>query len=78
MKKKEAKVPKTSKASKGKVGLLNIRNKIFLCFVLPIICMILVGFVSYRLASDGMSEKFLQSSTQTINMAMQYMDVKEY
>ena len=75
MKKKEAKVPKTSKASKGKVGLLNIRNKIFLCFVLPIICMILVGFVSYRLASDGMSEKFLQSSTQTINMAMQYMDL---
>ena len=72
---KVSKVPKTPKASKGRVGLLNIRNKIFLCFVLPIICMILVGFVSYRLASDGMSEKFLQSSTQTINMAMQYMDL---
>ena len=71
----ESKTPKAPRASTGKVGLLNIRNKIFLCFVLPIICMILVGFVSYRLASDGMSEKFLQSSTQTINMAMQYMDL---
>ncbi|MCR4789191.1 MAG: methyl-accepting chemotaxis protein [Lachnospiraceae bacterium] len=63
------------KEKAGRVGLLNIRNKIFLCFVLPIICMVLVGFVSFRLASDGMSEKFLQSSTQTINMAMQYMDL---
>ncbi len=78
MKKKESKNPKTQKVphtSKGRVGLLNIRNKIFLCFVLPIICMILVGYVSFRLASDGMSEKFLQSSTQTVNMAMQYMDL---
>ena len=78
MKKKESvkpKAAKTPKVSKGKVGLLNIRNKIFLCFVLPIICMILVGYVSFRLASDGMSDKFLQSSAQTINMAMQYMDL---
>ncbi|MCR4851262.1 MAG: methyl-accepting chemotaxis protein [Lachnospiraceae bacterium] len=78
MKKKESvkpKAAKTPKVSNGKVGLLNIRNKIFLCFVLPIICMILVGYVSFRLASDGMSDKFLQSSAQTINMAMQYMDL---
>ena len=63
------------KNTSGKTGIMNIRNKILLCFLFPIICMILVGYVSYSLAASGMSEKFLDSSAQTLNMATEYMDV---
>lgn len=59
----------------AKVGIFNIRNKIYLCFILPIICMIVVGLVSYNRASKGMSEKYLDSSSQTVNMAVEYLDL---
>lgn len=61
--------------NKTKVGIFNIRNKIYLCFILPIICMIVVGYVSYHRAATGMSEKFLDSSKQTVNMAVEYLDL---
>lgn len=60
---------------KSKIGIFNIRTKIFLCFILPIICMIVVGIVSYEQAYKGMKEKFLDSSTQTVNMAVEYLDL---
>lgn len=63
------------KGKKTKVGIFNIRNKIYFCFILPIICMIIVGYVSFNRASTGMSEKFLDSSKQTVNMAVEYLDL---
>lgn len=36
--------------------------------------MIAVGFISYYYAQDGLSEKFKESSVQTSNMAIQYLD----
>ena len=61
--------------AKQKVGIMNIRNKIFLCFIIPIVCMMIVGVVSYRKASDGMSSQFEETAGQTVNMGVEYMDL---
>ncbi|MCM1048550.1 MAG: methyl-accepting chemotaxis protein [Clostridiales bacterium] len=55
-------------------ALFSLRNKIYICFLIPIIFMIAVGFISYYYAQDGLSDKFKESAIQTSNMAMQYMD----
>ena len=39
-----------------KTGIFGLRNKIYLCFLVPIVFMIVVGMVSYRYAEDGLSQ----------------------
>ena len=34
-----------------RVGLLGIRNKIFACFIIPVVFMAVVGYISYRQSS---------------------------
>ena len=60
---------------KRDINIFSLRNKIFVCFLVPIIFMIAVGMIAYYYAAEGMSEKFQESAQQTANMAMQYMDV---
>lgn len=60
---------------KKRVGLLGIRNKIFACFVIPVIFMAVVGYISYHEAANGLNDKFIESTTQTINMAVDYLDM---
>ncbi|HAT88256.1 MAG TPA: methyl-accepting chemotaxis protein [Roseburia sp.] len=55
--------------------LFSIRAKIFLCFLVPILFLILVGVFSYKKAAAGMYDTFRDSNEQTINMANQYIDV---
>lgn len=55
--------------------LLSIRNKIIFCFMVPILFMILVGITAYQRSAAGMSEKFRESTQQTLNMAVEYVDV---
>lgn len=59
---------------KSKSALFSLRNKIYICFLIPIVFMIAVGFISYNSAQEGLSEKFKESSIQTSNMAIQYLD----
>lgn len=54
--------------------LFSLRNKIFICFLIPVIFMIIIGLISYTYAADGMSENFRDASQQTANMAMEYLD----
>lgn len=61
-------------ASNGGNILFGLRNKIYVCFLIPIAFMIAVGFISYSSAREGLSEKFKESSIQTSNMAIQYLD----
>lgn len=61
-------------ASNGGNILFGLRNKIYVCFLIPIAFMTAVGFISYSLAQDGLSGKFKESSIQTSNMAIQYLD----
>lgn len=53
----------------------SIRNKIVLCFMVPIIFMIAVGVSAYQKAADGMSAKFKESTTQTLDKAIEYIDL---
>lgn len=57
-----------------KLRLTSLQNKIVVCFTVPIVFMILVGVIAYRKASTGMSEQFLDSTEQTMNMTVSYMD----
>ena len=61
---------KVRKASR----LFGLQNKIFICFIVPIVFMIAVGIISYHYAAEGLSEKFKEASGQTANMAIQYLD----
>ena len=85
MKKNTQKEPKKSKDPKKAKGesapkslqankLFSLRNKIFVSFLIPIVFMIAVGLISYYYASEGMSENFRDSSQQTANMTIQYLD----
>lgn len=55
--------------------LFSIRNKIVVCFLVPIIFMIVIGATAYQRAADGMSKKYSESTQQTINMAVEYVDM---
>ncbi|MCM1064781.1 MAG: methyl-accepting chemotaxis protein [Eubacterium sp.] len=85
---KTPKAPKTPKSPRSsrqsaaaggdkKTGLMlfSIRNKIIVCFLVPILFMIIVGISAYQKAAEGMSEKFTDSTTQTMNMATEYVDM---
>lgn len=76
---KAPKAPEKSNVSgkKDSAGsmIFGIRNKIILCFLVPIVFMVIVGISAYQKAAEGMSEKFTDSTTQTINMAMEYVDM---
>lgn len=76
---KAAKAPKESGMPKGlkrsKFLLFSIRNKIVAGFLVPVVFMIIIGVSAYRNASEGMSQKYMESTIQTIKMASQYVDV---
>lgn len=57
------------------VQLFSIRNKIFICFLVPIVFMIIVGTVAYNKAAEGMQEKYQESTLQTINMVQEYIEM---
>lgn len=55
--------------------VLGLRSKIYSCFIVPIVFMIVVGLISYHYASTGMSKQFMDSTTQTVGMAVEYIDL---
>ena len=73
--KKALKRTKVQSMENKKGVLFSIRAKIFLCFLVPILFLILVGVFSYKIAAAGMYDTFRDSNEQTINMANQYLDV---
>ena len=75
MTKKALKRTKVQSMENKKGVLFSIRAKIFLCFLVPILFLILVGVFSYKKAAAGMYDTFRDSNEQTINMANQYLDV---
>lgn len=55
--------------------LLGIRNKIVICFLVPIAFMIIIGVSAYQKAAEGLREKFQESTLQTIAMSKEYIDM---
>ncbi len=55
--------------------LFSIRNKIIMCFFVPIVFMIVIGVSAYISSAKGLNDSFQSSAMQTINMAEQYVDM---
>jgi len=70
----EKKAAMSSYAEK-KIMFLGIRNKIMLCFLVPILFMIVIGVLSYQKASQGMSEKYQDATMQSMCTATEYIDL---
>lgn len=62
-----------NKENKGM--LFSIRNKVIACFLVPVLFMIVIGVTAYLKSAAGMSEKYLESTQQTIQMAGEYVDM---
>ncbi len=75
MAKKRGTAKKQKTVKKQKMLLFGIRNKIMVCFLVPLLFMVVIGGTAYRKAAEGMSEKYRESTAQTINTAMEYVDM---
>lgn len=64
-----------NKGRQGGFMPFRIRNKIMVCFLVPILFIAIVGGMAYKKASAGMSEAFCNSTTQTIVTATEYIDM---
>lgn len=77
---KKASAEKKQKASKQKKSgksskLLSIRNKIVVCFLVPIVFMVIIGVSAYQKSAEGLSEKFTDSTLQTMRMATENLNM---
>ena len=70
-KQKDPKQKKSGKSSK----LLSIRNKIVVCFLVPIVFMVIIGVSAYQKSAEGLSEKFTDSTLQTMRMATENLNM---
>ena len=73
----EASSPSGSKDGPVKAPwmIFGIRNKIVVCFMVPLLFMIVVGVSAYRKSADGMSAKFRETTDQTIDMVREYSEM---
>ena len=71
---KKQKAPKQKKSGKSS-KLLSIRNKIVVCFLVPIVFMVIIGVSAYQKSAEGLSEKFTDSTLQTMRMATENMNM---
>lgn len=69
LRKKEVKEPKRQMLFFG------IRNKVFACFLIPILFMVIVGTMAYQKAARGMNGQFQESTLQTLHMASEYIEM---
>ena len=74
---KKVKEPKQKKTAKNRKSskLLSIRNKIVVCFLVPIVFMVIIGVSAYQKSAEGLSEKFTDSTLQTMRMVTEYLDM---
>ena len=71
---KKQKAPKQKKSGKSS-KLLSIRNKIVVCFLVPILFMVIIGVSAYQKSAEGLSEKFTDSTLQTMRMATENLNM---
>lgn len=71
---KKQKAPKQKKSGKSS-KLLSIRNKIVVCFLVPIVFMVIIGVSAYQKSAEGLSEKFTDSTLQTMRMATKNLNM---
>lgn len=68
-------VRNASDRSRKSSKLFSIHNKIIVCFLVPIVFMIIIGISAYQKSAEGLSEKYTDSTLQTVRMATEYMEM---
>ena len=71
---KKQKAPKQKKSGKSS-KLLSIRNKIVVCFLVPIVFMVIIGVSAYQKSAEGLSEKLqtMRMATENLNMSCDFI-----
>lgn len=70
----QEKLDAIKKDLKKKKVILGIRAKLYAGFALPIVCVVLVGTLSYKKAAEGMNSNYESATIKSMNMAVQYLD----
>ena len=71
-KRKKKKIPK--KLNKGKVRF-GIGKQIMVCFLVPVVFVVIVGMQAYNSAAKGMRMKYEQSTLEALKMTVEYVDL---
>ena len=53
---------------------IEIKFKLIIGFMIPLICTIVIGIVAYSLAASGMSSNYEDSMSKAMAMAVEYLD----
>jgi methyl-accepting chemotaxis protein len=73
---KKKRVNKNRKENSGKGTKLNsVKVKLITAFLIPVLCIVLLGIVTYQKASKGLVTNFESSSLSTIQMMADYLQV---
>lgn len=73
---KKVKINKNRKVNKAVGNKLNsVRVKLITAFFIPVLCIVLLGMVTYQKASKGLINNFESSSLSTIRMMADYYQV---
>ncbi|MBQ6807495.1 MAG: HAMP domain-containing protein [Lachnospiraceae bacterium] len=60
--------------TKQKISILHqLRSKLIVSFMIPVMCIMILGLVSYQKAYDAIITSYETSASQTMNMMNQYM-----
>lgn len=70
---KQHKVNKTEWDKSRVKFFSSLRFKLFAMFLVPVVCIILLGVVSYKQASSGIIDNYKKSTADSINMAAEYI-----
>ena len=54
---------------------MKIRFKLIISFIIPILCIITLGVISYQKAADGIRSSYEFSTAQSIKMAGEYLSI---
>ena len=54
---------------------MKIRTKLIISFIIPIVCLITLGLVSYQKAADGILSSYEFSTAQSIKMSGEYLNI---
>lgn len=66
---------KVNEAKSGRKRLyVSMKLRLTVSFIIPIICIVIMGIISYRTVSSGMSENYKKSVVSSIDLSTQYLE----
>jgi methyl-accepting chemotaxis protein len=66
---------KSNEKKPSGILLFSIRNKILVCFMVPILFIVAIGYLAEQKAAEGMRQNFEDSTILTVQLAMEQIDM---